>query len=149
MLMRLYDDFNSLVPFRPSDLNRHLANLVDSFHEGMNRFLSSFPRLNVEDNEDNLVVKVALPGMKADEIHVEVVSDVLTVKANRERSEDPDAANRLYSERRFERYEEKFKLPCKVKGAMVRAAYTDGVLVITMPKDEIEKPVSIKVGKED
>jgi HSP20 family protein len=147
--MRLYDDFNSLIPFKPSDLNRHLSNLVDSFHEGMNRYLSGFPRLNMEDNEDHIVVRVALPGVKADEIHVEVVSDFLTVKANRERAEDPESANRLYSERRFERYEEKFKLPCKVNGAMTKAAYTDGVLAITLAKDEIEKPVSVKVGKED
>ncbi len=147
MLMRLYDNLNSLVPaFRPSELNRHLANMLDTFHEGMSRFITGFPRLNVEDNDDNIVVKVALPGMKSDEIHVEVVSDFLNVKASRERNEDPDAENRLYSERRFERYEEKFKLPCKVKGGETKAAYTNGVLVITMPKDEIEKPVSIKVG---
>ncbi len=149
MLMRLYDNFNSMVPFKPADLNRHLSNMLDSFQEGVNRYLTGFPRMNVENNEQELVVKIAMPGMKADEIHVEVVSDFLTVKANRERAEDPDTDNRLYSERRFTRYEEKYKLPCKVKGGEVAAKYVNGVLEITMPKDEIEKPVTVKVGKED
>ncbi len=145
MLMRLYDNFNQLVPFKPADLNRHLAGVLESLQEGMNRYLTGYPKMNVEDNDDNVVVKLSMPGVKLEDITVEVVSDFLTVKSTRVREDEGNGEDCLYSERRFSRFEEKIKLPAKVNGAETEAKYVNGVLIITMPKDEVEKPVSVKV----
>ncbi|MDD3703073.1 MAG: Hsp20/alpha crystallin family protein [Lentisphaerae bacterium] len=145
MLLKLYDNLNSMFPFKPAELNRHLISLWDDLHEGVNRYLTGYPGAKLENGEDAITVKVCLPGMKMEDIDVEVVSDFLTIKAAREQTaaDDEDC---IYRERRLSRYEEKIKLPGKVKGSMTAAKYVDGILTVTMPREETEKPISIKVS---
>lgn len=146
MLVRLYDNLNSMFPFKPADVSRRLNDLWDNVNEGVNRYLTGYPGAKLENNEEAIIVKVCLPGMEMEDIDVEVVSDFLTIKAVRTCSQDHDDEDCLYQERRFNRYEEKIKLPGKVKGSETVAKYINGVLIVTMPREESEKPVAVKVS---
>ncbi len=100
-------------------------------------------RLELEVEKENVTAKLAVPGCKSADISVEVLGDYLTVKARRSADADPEGDRHyIRRERTFEAYEETVKLPVKVKGAEAKAKCTDGVLTVTMPREDVVKPAS-------
>jgi HSP20 family protein len=103
------------------------------------------PRSNVVETGDAVEVTVDLPGMKPEEVEVEVKEGALWISGHREeeKKEEGDTYHR------HERFEGKFRrvepLPVTVDQDHVTATYNDGVLKITLPKVEEAKAKSIPV----
>jgi len=106
-------------------------------------------RLELEVGKTEVTAKLPVPGCKPADVNVEVVGDYLTVRAKRSDEIKPDEKSHfLRHERSYEEYEETVKLPVKVKGAETRAKCLDGILTVTMPREEAEKPASHVVNVE-
>jgi HSP20 family protein len=147
MLTKLNDNWGLLHPWRPAGgLQKELFNLFEDFNTNVNRYRADYPRLSLEDKREEIVVKISLPGYSAKNIEVEVVSDFLTIRAERTLPELKQDEKFLHQERSFGKVEESVRLPGKVKTAKVNAKFVNGILEITLPKEEIEKPRTIKVG---
>ena len=99
-------------------------------------------KLEVEVKDKNVEVKFPCPGRCKDDFEIEVVGDFLTVKAVKccKNAEDEEIKHYVIRERVCETYEESVKLPVAVKGAETKAKYVHGVLEITIPRIEEEKP---------
>lgn len=99
----------------------------------------SVNRLPVDAYQDdnNLYVRAELPGFARDAIKVEVVDGYLTLEASREA--DKEKAQRAAKLNRS------IALPDEVRPDGVSAAYTDGVLTVTLPKKEEAKPQKVTV----
>jgi HSP20 family protein len=106
------------------------------------------PPADVVETADAIVVRLDLPGHKSDELQLKVENDLLTVEAERKPVERKGETFHR-SERVFGRSVRSFTLPANVDSARTEAAYTDGVLEITLPKREEAKPrtIQVKVGK--
>jgi HSP20 family protein len=130
------------------DLNR----LFDSFDA---RPLSSkaetvqglwTPAVDVVEDADKIELSVDLPGVKQEDLDVQVDKDVLTLRGTRklERREDKDHF------RRYERvtggFVRSFTLPKTVDAEKIGAALKDGVLLLTLPKKPEAQPKQIKVA---
>jgi HSP20 family protein len=104
------------------------------------------PALDLYEDNDGLVVKVELPGMKKEDIAISLEDGTLTVSG--ERKQDPrfDEATVCRCERVLGRFERRVSLPCKVDAGKIKAAYTDGVLTVTLPKAEEAKPRQIPIN---
>lgn len=104
--------------------------------------------LQVEVHDKDVTVKLPFAGCTAKDFQVEIVGDFLTVKATRS-TEKKDEKEKHYicRERSVESYEESVRLPVMVKGAETKAKYADGVLTLTVPREEesARKPRAIKV----
>lgn len=103
------------------------------------------PDVDVKDEKDRIVVKADIPGIKKEELTIMVHEDLLTLKGERKESQEKKEKDYYYSERFEGSFERTVELPSRVKAADVKAIYKDGVLEITMPKDENAKPKEVKV----
>ena len=103
------------------------------------------PAVDIFEEQDSIVIKAELPGVKKEGITVDVKGRVLTLKG--ERSADNEVKEEKYYRREmtFGRFERAFTLPVDVDPEAINAEYSDGVLKITVPKPESHKPKQITV----
>jgi HSP20 family protein len=103
------------------------------------------PRVDIYDNDENIVIKAELPGIDRKDIVIDVKDGVLTLKG--ERSFDNEIKEEKYycRERTFGKFERVFRLPAKVDPEKISADYKDGILKIDIPKPEEQKPKQINV----
>lgn len=96
------------------------------------------------DNEYNIVAD--LPGVTAENIHVNLHDGVLTINAEiPEETVEHEGERSLIRERRYGHFTRSIRLPQAVNDAKVDAEYTDGTLKLTLPKAEEVKPKAIPV----
>ena len=148
MLAKRNDNWGLFQPWRTmGNLHKEFLGLFDELSEGLNKFRSSYPKINLEDKDKEIIIKMALPGYCTEKMEIEVVSNFLMIRGERCRPELEEGERFLHQERSFGKFEESIKLPAKVKSSKVKAKFTDGVLTISMPKLETEKIQTIKITK--
>ncbi|MBI5149340.1 MAG: Hsp20/alpha crystallin family protein [Candidatus Omnitrophica bacterium] len=103
------------------------------------------PEVDIVDEKDQIRVKADVPGMKKDEIEVNVENDVLTIRGEKKEEKEIKEKDFIRSERYYGAFHRSFSLPSSVDASKVNASYKDGVLEITLPKKEGAKPKQIKV----
>ncbi len=110
------------------------------------------PRMDVYEEEGKVVVEAELPGLKAEEIDVNIKDNMLTVKA--ERKQEKEEKKKGYYRREMSRgfYSRAVALPAEVEEEKAEAKCKDGVLTVRVPKKKEAKKKSegkkIKVKKE-
>ena len=104
------------------------------------------PPVDVTESEDSLLLSFDLPGLKEDEIQVELDDNVLTVSGERRRQHEVKQDDYFRYERRFGSFSRSVALPAGVKDDAIQASYENGVLEIRVPKPEQYKPKRIQVG---
>lgn len=103
------------------------------------------PSLDLHEDRDNLYVRVELPGMKREEIDLQLHERTLSISGERRSEHKDDNAEVYRSERFFGRFQRTVQLPSPVEPSKVKAQYRDGVLTVTLPKTEESKPKHIDV----
>jgi HSP20 family protein len=103
------------------------------------------PRVNVEELEDKFEITADLPGMKKEDIEIEVTDGVLTIKGERTFEKEEKEANYHVCERSYGTFRRGFTLPENVNTDAIDAEYKDGILRLDVPKVEPEKPKEVKV----
>jgi HSP20 family protein len=130
-------------PFREMT---QLQNRFDRLFDAVGgRQESWLPAVDVFDTQDAVVLKAELAGMKPDDIQIEVEDNVLTIKGERKFEEKVDEERYYRVERRFGTFQRSLALPQGVKADKIEAAYDEGILTVTVPKAEQEKPKRIEV----
>lgn len=136
-------------PSGASDLRREMDHLLDRFW-GLNGHRSELsaaawhPTVDVTEKDDAYVVTADLPGMSRDEIKVETNENTVTISGERKSDHKDEQSHR--TERSYGRFHRAFSMPSKFDASNVSAAYTDGVLTVTLPKAEEAKPKSVKIS---
>jgi len=130
-------------PFREMT---QLQNRFDRLFEAVGgRQESWLPAVDVFDTQDAVVLKAEIAGMNPDDIQIEVEDNVLTIKGERKFEEKVDEERYYRVERRFGAFQRSLALPQGVKSDQIDAAYDEGILTVTVPKAEQEKPKRIEV----
>ena len=105
------------------------------------------PAMDAVEQENRYVIQLEVPGMEKKDIDVSIDQGVLTVKGEKGR-ENGEGDLRLHiGERRYGAFTKSVRLPESIDAAAVTATTKNGVLTITLPKAEEEKPRLIKVGE--
>jgi HSP20 family protein len=91
------------------------------------------PQIELFQRGDDLVVRADLPGVKRDDLHVEVQNDVLTLSGERREEHDETGEGFYRSERSYGRFYRALPLPDGVNADLVNATFNDGVLEVTLP----------------
>ena len=98
------------------------------------------------EDKDNVYVKMALPGIKKEDIKINILSDSITISGNTKVEEKSSEEDKKYYFRSMESsYEQSFNLPTKVDQNKADAEFKDGVLTVKMPKAEEVKPKEIEI----
>ena len=103
------------------------------------------PAIDVLREEGRLVVRADVPGIKPDEIAVEVDQGVLTLSGKHEETEEKKDKRFVRRERRFGAFTRRMPLPEGVDPKSIKATTHDGVLEVTipLPKQAAKKPITI------
>ena len=104
------------------------------------------PPLDVQETSDEIVVTAALPGMKADDVDITITGQTLTIQGEFRASDSAEGAHFLHQERRFGTFSRTLQLPVRVQGEAARAAFSEGVLTLHIPKAEEVKPRQIRIN---
>lgn len=104
-----------------------------------------YPAMNIWSNEDKAMITTELPGIDLDDIDISVVGDTLTLSGRRVPEELDEGARYHRQERGFGKFTRSIKLPYTVDGDRVEATYKRGVLSISLPRAEVDKPRKIQV----
>lgn len=127
LLRRNIFDFN--------DFERGVQSLFSEFRNNSQTQLATFnPSFSVKENDKGYLVHAELPGIKKEDIYVELKNGNLLIKGEKkeEKKEDNDKYH-LY-ERKFGSFERGFRVPSNVKPTDVQASMNDGVLEVFVPK---------------
>jgi HSP20 family protein len=106
------------------------------------------PALDVYEQNETVVVKAELPGMKKDDIAVSLHDGCLSISGERKSETRREDEGIHRAERCFGRFQRTVTLPAPVATDKVKADYKDGVLTVTLPKTEDAKlkQIDISVG---
>ena len=105
----------------------------------------SIPAVDMYQTDDEVVVKAALPGIKADEVQINVTGEVLTIKGETKKENETKEKAYHLREQRWGAFERSIVLPTEVVADKAKADFENGVLTITLPKAEEVKPKTINI----
>lgn len=105
-----------------------------------------FPAVNILHNDDSAKVISELPGLRADEINISVDKNVLNVSGERKMGELPNEVKYHRMERSFGKFSRSIQMPFNIDANNVDAKLVNGVLTVTLPKTEDEKPKKIMIN---
>ncbi|MBI3996978.1 MAG: Hsp20/alpha crystallin family protein [Candidatus Omnitrophica bacterium] len=103
------------------------------------------PKVDIVEEKDRILVRTDLPGMKQEDISVEVEGDLLTMTGERKHEYEKKEGQAFRIERSYGTFMRSFTLPSTVDATKVNAAYKNGVLEISLPKREGTKAKHITV----
>lgn len=92
------------------------------------------PSMDIYEEGGDIVVKAEIPGMKKEEIHVDINEKTVTVSGEKKKEEKVERKDYVRLERTYGSFARTFALPAEVQTDKARATFKDGVLELRMPK---------------
>jgi HSP20 family protein len=134
-LARLLDG----APFGPFPFSRPLRRMPQLAGANM-------PRVDVFEREGKLVVKAELPGVKKDDIDLQITDGDLVLRAERREEQEVKEENWYRMERSYGSLYRRLPMPEGVQADQIQAKLTDGVLEVTIPKPQEKESQAQKIA---
>jgi HSP20 family protein len=128
--------------FHPFERMRRHSQDIERFIENWGFGGSPWPALEMFDRNDHWIVRVELPGMKRDDVHVRVVGNSLVIEGER-RVERVDSPQR--SEWRYGRFSREIRIPPDLDASRLTARMKEGVLELSVPYREGRQVREIRI----
>lgn len=119
---------------------RRMARRMAALNGGSSR--EHFLNVNVRDDEDTFVLSALVPGLKADDLNIQVLEDVVRIEGEYQANEEEYLLRELPSGS-FHRV---LRMPAEIDTEKVEAKISDGVLTLRLPKAESARPKKIKIA---
>lgn len=105
------------------------------------------PAIDVSENENEYIVEADVPGVSKDDISLEVLDNVVSIRGERKSAKSEEDKSRGYHrvERSYGSFHRSVQIPGGFKADQVQAKFENGVLRVTLPKPEESKPRTITV----
>jgi HSP20 family protein len=145
MVITRWDPFRELTSLQ----NRVNSLFQDYGRSGQDELTSSgsfVPAVDVYEDEHKVTLKLEVPGVKQEDLDVQVENSTLTIRGERKFEKEEKEENFQRIERRYGSFSRSFTLPNTIDTESVNANYENGVLKIELAKREEAKPKQIKVG---
>src|SRR5688572_21911122 len=133
-LARYSPAHNHYVPTSFSNLIDRFFN--DSLARSGGSAYSFVPRVDILEEEKSFEIQVAVPGMNKDEFKIDVNDNYLTISGERKNSREKKENNFHSVEIQYGTFSRSFTLPENVDANGISAKYVDGILEVSIPKDE-------------
>lgn len=127
-------------------LRREMDRLFEDFMRPSRFFAQAeAPALDAYHTPNEVVVKATLPGLKPEDITIDITGNTLTIKGEGKAEKEIKREDYLYQERRYGAFSRSVVLPGGLQPDKAEATMEDGVLTLLIPKAEELKPKTIKV----
>ena len=97
--------------------------------------------VNVHEEDEAYILSALVPGLKADDLHIQVLDDVVRIEGEYKVDENSYLLNELP----HGSFTRTLRLPVAIDADHVEAQITDGVLTLRLPKAESARPKQIKI----
>lgn len=106
------------------------------------------PAIELKSTDEHVVLKAEVPGMKADDLDVQVSREAVSISGEyKAETKTEDKEHQIFrSEFRYGSFHRVIPLPVAVQNDQVQAEFKDGILTLTMPKVEADRPKVVKVN---
>ena len=101
---------------------------------------SAYPKVNVYEYEDKIGIVAEIPGLNKKQLNVEVEEGVLTISGDKHSTFNDDGAKVIRRELKQSSFKRSFELGELLNGEDISASFKDGILSVSIPKTEPEKP---------
>lgn len=129
--------------FRDNYWPKEANTLFESFfNDNLGKFERNVfftPRVDVKETDKQFEIHVALPGLKKEEIAIEVVKQVLTISGERKLKNENKEDKFHMVENFYGKFSRSFSLPENVDASHIQASYIDGMLLVEIPKAEVKQ----------
>ena len=106
------------------------------------------PPVDIYETPNGIMLEVELPGVKKENVSVEVKDDVLTLKGERLPNPEINEENYYRRERLFGPFKRAFTLHQNIQPELIKATFKDGILQIEIPRPMKEQPKQVTVNVE-
>lgn len=142
----MYRRFRTPSLWREMDrLQREMNRLFSSYDPGVTRSAPSYPPINLWADEESVLLKAELPGVKADHLDISIEENTLVLSGERFKEEIPENGSYHRRERGAGKFTRSVNLPFRVDQKEVDAELNHGVLTVKLPRAEEDKPKKITV----
>lgn len=140
----------NIIKYRP---HRWGSVFDDSWNRIYNSFLDDFPftrenstpAVDVRDDENGYSMEVELPGLTEKDIEVKVEGNLLTISSKKSEEKEEEKEGYLRRERRSYSFCRSFVLPENTDAEKISAGFKNGLLTLSVPKPEKEKPKLLEI----
>ncbi len=101
--------------------------------------------IDMWESEGNLMLSASLPGVKPEDVDIQVTGDTLTIRGEVRHEEEREQGNVRIQERRYGSFRRSLRLPPNVNTDAIDATFENGVLKLVIPQTEEAKPKQIEV----
>lgn len=122
-----------------------MERLTGRFFGGGERQRMFAPMVDVFESDDSIELRAELPGIKPEEVEVDITDNVLTLSGERKLEHDEEREGYRKIERSYGRFSRSFTLPRNIDQDNIKAEMNHGVLSLTLPKREEQKARRIEV----
>jgi HSP20 family protein len=132
---------------RPEPFTREVDRLFDAFFGQSDRTGRRWvPAMDLVEAGDHFVLKADLPGLKDEDVKIEVQDGTLTISGERQAEHEASEGGWYRIERSFGSFSRSLTLPEHVDASAISASFHDGVLDVRIPKPEERKPQRIEIA---
>ena len=125
------------------EVRSHLDRMFDEFTDGRERAWT--PAIDVVRQNGTMVVRADVPGIKPEEVKIEVEDDILTVSGEHEEHKEQKEKNYARRERRYGSFSRSLALPPGVEAKRIKATTHDGVVEVTIPLPKEAKKETVTI----
>ena len=111
----------------------------DDFFPVLSRNTGSVPAVNVREDDKNFILDVAVPGIDKKDLKIDVNEDVLTISSESKSESEESKDGYKRKEFSYSAFSRSFYVPENVNREKIEANYKDGILTVSLPKQEEEK----------
>lgn len=137
--------FNQLEPNYPTTFSSMLDRFFnDSIGQNIKHFT---PAVDISEDDNHYEIHVSVPGMKKSDFNLEVTDGRLTISGERKMEEKKEGKNFHSLETHYGSFSRSFYLPDNVNEDGIAASYEDGLLKVSLPKEEkkiIKSKIEVK-----
>lgn len=126
-------------------LQREMNRLFDATSQGRVFTAPSYPAINIWTNEDGQFISAEMPGVNPENIDIDVTGDGLSISGERKPDDVAKDAHYHRRERSYGSFSRTIQLPFMVDTKKVEASFKNGVLLISLPRAEADKPKKITI----
>jgi HSP20 family protein len=133
---------------RDNNSNRNyypIRSIFDDFFFEDFPTISQNPSANVWEENETVHIEMAVPGLKKEDLDINITSDSVRISGNTKSEEKEDSKKRYYYKSMETSFEQSFNLPTKVDSEKSKAKLENGIIHLTLPKAEEVKPKKIEI----
>lgn len=120
----------------------------DFFTPSMSYRRESIPAVNVKETEKEFFLEMAIPGLKKENINIEIEEDIMTISSEVKEESEEKKDDFTRKEFHFNSFKRSFNIPEEADASKIEAKQENGVLYVTLPKKEVKPSLkkTINIG---